>query len=353
MKAVITASYYFGGPVSGADLNWNAHGEEAWFNYTGPGRYNFTDSTQDYFGWLDLGSGTTTTDANGQVIVDLPNTKAPVVRPMTILIEGQTYDESGQYIAGRTSVMAHPASVYVGMNTDRYFGRENTPLDINLIAVTPESEPIAGQKVALTVMEIRWERVPIEGSFGQYDWVRKEIEVETGEVVTGDDGTAKYTFTPPQAGIYQVRAVVRDERERINSSSLQFWVTGTRPVWWGRPSNTIELVADKDSYKPGDTAEVLVPIPFSGVSYVLMTAERAGIQQVEVVRVEGSTLVYQLPITEDACPDHPHHRHADEGHGRREPEPAVSHGGNRAERRAGQPAPDRDCHAVRRAGAAR
>ena len=66
---------------------------------------------------------------------------------MTILIEGQTYDESGQYIAGRTSVMAHPASVYVGMNTDRYFGRENTPLDINLIAVTPESEPIAGQKI--------------------------------------------------------------------------------------------------------------------------------------------------------------------------------------------------------------
>jgi uncharacterized protein YfaS (alpha-2-macroglobulin family) len=302
VKAIIAASYYFGGPVSDADLSWSAYGEQAWFNYTGPGRYNFYDSTQNYFGGLTLGSGSTLTDANGQVIADVPNTKAPSIRPMTITIEGQTYDESGQYIAGRTSILAHPASVYVGMNTDRYFGRENTPLDINLIAVTPESEPIAGHKIKLEVVEIRWERVAIEGEYGRYDWRQSEIEVETGEVTTGSDGIAKYTFTPPQSGIYRVRATIRDERERVNSSSLQFWVTGTRPVWWGQPSNQIDLVADKDNYKPGDTAEVLVPIPFSGVSYVLVTVERAGIQEYKVFRVEGSTLVYQLPITENHVP---------------------------------------------------
>jgi hypothetical protein len=302
LKAVIAASYYFGGPVSSAELSWNAYGEDAWFNYTGPGRYNFTDWSQDYFGWVSLGGGTTTTDANGQVIAEAASTKAPSIRPMTITIEGQTYDESGQYIAGRASVLAHPANVYVGMNTDRYFGREKTPLNINLIAVTPQSEPIAGQKIALDVVEIRWERIPIEGQFGQYTWQQTEIEIETDEVVTGADGTIQYTFTPPQAGIYRVRATVRDERERLNTSSIQFWVTGARPVWWGRPSNTIDLVADKDSYKPGDTAEILVPIPFSGVSYVLMTTERAGIQDYQVFRVEGSTLVYQLPITEAHVP---------------------------------------------------
>jgi uncharacterized protein YfaS (alpha-2-macroglobulin family) len=302
IKAAIVASYYFGGPVSNASLNWNAVGEPAYFNYTGPGRYSFYDSTQGYFGQIGLGTGSTTTDANGQVIAEVINTKAPVISPMTITIEGQTTDESGQYIAGRTSILAHPANVYVGMNTDRYFGQENIPLDINLIAVTPDSQPLNGQKITLDVVEIRWERVPIEGQYGQYDWQRSEIDVESADVVTGSDGTAKYTFTPSRAGIYRVRAVTRDERERVNSSSLQFWVTGTVPVWWGRPSNQIDLVADKDGYKPGDTAEVLVPIPFSGVSYVLMTTERAGIQTAEVFRVEGSTLLYQLPITEEHVP---------------------------------------------------
>ncbi|MBI5961591.1 MAG: Ig-like domain-containing protein, partial [Chloroflexi bacterium] len=302
VKAVVAASYYFGGPVSGATLNWNAYGEASWFNYTGPGRYNFVDDSQDYFSWVEVGSGSTQTDSNGRVMVELNNTKAPSIRPMTISLEGQVVDESGQYISGRTSIMAHPAEVYVGLHTDRYFGQENVPLNVDLIAVTPDSIPLAEQKIEITVVETRWERVEIEGQFGQYDWTSKEIEVQTAQVVTGSDGTAKFEFTPPQSGLYVIRALTRDQRERVNRSALHLWVTGRIPVWWGRPSNTIDLIADKDSYQPGDTAEVLVPIPFSGVSHVLITVERAGIQQYEVFRVEGSTLVYKLPITDQHVP---------------------------------------------------
>ncbi len=302
LKAVIGASYYFGGAVSDADLTWNALGEPASFNYTGPGRYNFMDDSQSYFGQAGLGGATAKTDANGQVVADLTSTTAPTRRPMTITIEGDVTDESGQYISGRTTVLAHPANIYVGLRSDRYFGQENTPLNLDLIAVTPQSEPLADKTIELQIVEIRWERVPIEGAFGQYDWQSKEIPVETAKVTTASDGTAHYAFTPPNGGIFRVKALARDERERVNSSSLSFWVTGTRPVWWGRPSNNIDLVADKDSYQPGDTAEILIPTPFTGVSYALITTERMGIQHYEVVRVEGSTLVYKLPITENHVP---------------------------------------------------
>lgn len=302
LKAVVAASYYFGGPVGGAPMSWNAIGQTAWFNYTGPGRYTFSDETQDYFDWVNLGGGEATTDANGQVIVSLPDTRAPSRRPMTISIEGQVRDESGQVISGRASVLAHPANVYVGLRTDRYFGREGQPLDVDLIAVAPDSKPLPGQKIDVKVVEIRWERVPVEGQFGQYNWQRQEIEVESGQVIAAGDGTARYTFTPPGAGIYRVQALARDDYERLNSATLQIWVTGTRPVWWGRPSNTIDLIADKESYQPGDTAEILIPTPFTGTSYALIAVERAGIQAYEVVKIEGSTFVYTLPITEDHLP---------------------------------------------------
>jgi len=302
LRALLAASYYFGGPVSNAQMNWNAIGEAAWFNYTGPGRYWFTDETQDTFSWINLGSGQAVTDANGQAIITLAETRAPSRRPMTITVEGQVWDESGQVISGRTSVLAHPADVYVGLRTDRYFGREGSPVNVDLIAVTPQSQPLAGQKIDVKVVEIRWERIPLEGQFGAYDWQQKEIEVESGQVITGADGTARYTFTPPQAGIYRIQALTRDVYERVNSATLRLWVTGTSPVWWGRPSNTIDLVADKESYQPGDTAEILIPTPFTGTSYALIAVERAGIQHYEVARIEGSTLVYRLPITEDHVP---------------------------------------------------
>ncbi|MCD4686373.1 MAG: Ig-like domain-containing protein [Anaerolineae bacterium] len=91
-RAAITASYYFGGPVSNADLNWNAYGDVAYFNYAGPGRYNFTDNTQDYFSWYYVGGESAITDANGTVIAALENTNAPSIRPMTSSLEGETYD---------------------------------------------------------------------------------------------------------------------------------------------------------------------------------------------------------------------------------------------------------------------
>ena len=303
LNAVAAASYYFGGAVSDASLTWTAHGEPAYFNYTGPGRYSFTDYDQDYFSWVDLGSGTEQTDANGQVIVTLENTTAPTTRPMNIIVEGEVYDESGQYIAGRTSVLAHPAEVYVGLRTDRYFGREGQPVGVDLIAVTPDSAPITGQKIAVTVIEKRWERTPIEGQFGQYTWTQTEIDVQTDEIVTGEDGTASYSFTPPNAGIFQIRAQVRDGRERLNTASTQIWVTGSsRTVWWGQPSSQIDLVADKELYNVGDTAQILVPIPFSGASTALVTIERDGVQSYEVRQVEGSTLIYELPISEEHVP---------------------------------------------------
>ncbi len=301
LNALVEASYYAGGAVSNATVEWSAYGEPTSFPYSGPGRYRFDDETQGDFSYY-AGDGTALTDANGKFLVTTGNTRPQAVRPMQLTVEATVVDESQQAISGRTSVLAHPANVYVGLRSDRYFGKAGEPMPIELIAVTAASEPLADKRIDLTVVEIRWSRAPVEGEYGQYRWTREEIEVATAQVVTGRDGKATYLFTPPDAGIFRVRASALDEYERRNSSTLRFWVTGRRPVWWGEPSRTIDLIADKESYRPGDVAQVLVPIPFAGASTVLVSIERAGIINYEVRRVEGSTLLYELPITEAHVP---------------------------------------------------
>ena len=302
LNALVETAYYFGGAVSGAAVQWTAYGSSADFNYTGPGRYSFYDETWDTFYSFPVGNGSATTDANGRFLITSENTRPPVSRPMSVTVEATITDESGQAISGRSSVLAHPANIYVGLRSDRYFGREGQPMDIGLIAVTAQSEPIPDKRIDLSVIEIRWSRVPIEGQFGRYQWQQEEIEVETAQVTTGPDGAATYTFTPPVAGIYRVRASALDEYERRNGSTLRFWVTGSRPVWWGEPSETIDLIADQETYQVGDTAQILIPIPFAGRSTVLVSVERAGVMRHEVLRVEGSTLLYELPITEADVP---------------------------------------------------
>ncbi|NDJ84809.1 MAG: alpha-2-macroglobulin, partial [Chloroflexi bacterium] len=302
LNAVVEADYYFGGGVSNAEVYWSAYGNPASFNYTGPGHYNFSDATLSRFYSHYIGDGTATTDGDGNFVINIENTAAPAPIPMNITVEATVTDESMQAISGRTTVMAHPANAYVGIRSDRYFGREGQPLNLEMIAVDRDSQPLADKRIELTMVEIRWTREPIDGQFGRYNWTQEEIDVETVELRTSENGTVTYEFTPPNAGIFRARAVVLDEFERPNSSTLRFWVTGSRPVWWGQPSDRIDLIADKDSYQVGDTAEILVPIPFAGGSTVMVTTERAGVISYEVIEVEGSTLLYELPIVETHVP---------------------------------------------------
>jgi uncharacterized protein YfaS (alpha-2-macroglobulin family) len=301
LNALLETTYYFGGAVSGATLNWSAYGEPTSFQYTGPGRYTFSDATQEYY-YHYLGDGMAQTDGSGQFMITTSNTQPASRRPMRVTVEGTVTDESQQAISGRATITAHPANVYVGLRSERYFGRANQPMSIDLIAVTASSDPLADKRVDLRVVETRWTRVPVEGQFGRYTWEREDIEVAVDQVMTGPDGTATYTFTPPNAGIFRVESAALDEYERTNGSTLRFWVMGDRPVWWGEPSQTIDLIADQQSYKPGDVAEILVPLPFAGGSTVLVSIERAGVIDYEVLAVEGSTLLYELPITEAHVP---------------------------------------------------
>lgn len=302
LNAVIEASYYFGGGVNNANVYWSAYGYPSYFYYTGPGYYSFYDEAWGYFYSYYVADGSGQTDSSGRMVISTDNTRNYSAQPMTIEVEASVTDESYQSISGRTSVTVHPADLYIGLRSNRYFGQANEPMLIETIAVDTSSQPLADKRIDLTFVEIRWKREPIEGQFGRYTWISEEVEVETITVRTNSDGTASYEFTPPNAGIFRVRASGMDDYERTNTSTLRFWVMGNYPVWWGEPSETIDLIADKDTYQVGDTAQILVPIPFAGKSTLLISTERIGIMSYEVLEVEGSTLVYELPITEAHVP---------------------------------------------------
>lgn len=302
LNAVSQADYYFGGGVSNAQVTWSAYGSSGYFNYTGPGSYSFYDEAWEYLYYQYIGDGSGTTDSSGSYLITATNTNLSTPQPMLITVETTVTDESFQAISGRTTVMAHPANLYVGLRSDTYFGNEGRPVTFDMIAVDTESNSLAEKQLDLEIVEVRWSRVPIEGQFGQYSWVEEEIPVATDSVRTDANGQASYEFTPPNAGIFRIRASGMDERELRNSSTLRLWVFGSQPVWWGEPTPTLDMIPDKDSYQPGDTAQILIPIPFAGRSTVLLSTERAGIISYEVIEVEGSTLVYELPIIEEHVP---------------------------------------------------
>jgi uncharacterized protein YfaS (alpha-2-macroglobulin family) len=110
-------------------------------------------------------------------------------------------------------------------------------------------------------------------------------------------------FTPRKAGQLYIVAESADERGRLHRSSTHLWVSGARAASW-RVTNddTVELTADRDSYRVGDVAEVLVPVPFPGAK-ALVTLERGRVLERSLQDFDGSTALLRIPITEQHVPN--------------------------------------------------
>lgn len=299
VNAVAEASYYAGGGVSNAFGSYLLLGSATSFDYQGQGRYSFSDAGESYFSYETLATGELQTDEQGRVLIETSNTTAPTLRTMEITVEATIQDESAQPISSSTRVIAHPSSVYAGISANNIFARAGEPIAFEIITVTPDSVPVVGQSVDIEVYQLTWERVELTSRPGHYRWQQNRTLVATDAATTGEDGLTQYNYTPTGSGTYRVRVATRDTQERLHAASTTLYVTGNDTVFWGEPRAYVELQSDKASYVPGETATVLAPLPSDAAWTVLITAERAGVMVHDVVQVEGTTLLYDLPI-EDA-----------------------------------------------------
>ena len=105
---------------------------------------------------------------------------------------------------------------------------------------------------------------------------KKEVDVQTCTLLSKPEPDT-CSFETPIGGSYQITAIVTDELGRKNQSRFTRWVSGGEQP----PSRKVEqekvtLIPDKETYQPGDTAQILVQSPFSPAEGML-TVSRSGI----------------------------------------------------------------------------
>ncbi|HEU5288602.1 MAG TPA: alpha-2-macroglobulin family protein, partial [Candidatus Limnocylindria bacterium] len=120
---------------------------------------------------------------------------------------------------------------------------------------------------------------------------------------TGADGTATVTYKPTKAGTLRLVAIATDRTGRTSRSATYLWVSGAGfALWQVTNDDTIKLVADKERYEVGDTAEILVPAPFAGAT-ALVTVERGKIITREVRTLPTNSERLRIPIVDHSVPD--------------------------------------------------
>ncbi|MBC8160839.1 MAG: Ig-like domain-containing protein, partial [Roseiflexaceae bacterium] len=325
-NASVAVAYLFGGPVANAPVTWNVLAEPYRFAPEWAGRYTFGQQNASWRCWecwwqppepaMPILNGTGTTDAQGQLALAIPadaldrlpsggQPAADISGPYTLTVEAVATGRDNQDIAGRSSLTVHPAELYAGLAAQSYLGSAGRAQQIDVVTAASDGSPLAGQTVELAFQRVTWSSNLVDDAQGQRWESSEQIEPLGLQTVTTDGSAqASASFTPDSGGAYRVVATVRDAGGRVSRTTLAFYVAGAEDVPWLRDNTErITLIADKASYRPGETASVLIPSPFQGEHWALITVERAGVRSSEVRRVEQNSIVFQLPISAADAPN--------------------------------------------------
>lgn len=314
IHAVVESNFYFGGAVSNADVEWNLLSASYFFQYDGPGYYDFTDfdytsgEGTPYYGTYGevIASGTGKTDSQGRLKLDIPADIGKRTTSQIFTLEATVTDVSGQQVSGRAEITVHQGEFYLGVGPEEFVGRAGEESRFNVITVDWNGDPSPNRQANVTYFFHEWMCAQEEDEFGNAFWgcKAKDTQVAAEAVTTDKDGKAVSTFTPPDGGTYKILVTAKDSGGREVRAASYIWATSSVFVSWRQENNNrINLVPDRKFYKPGDTAAILIPSPFQGETKALVTVERGGLYKTEVLTLTSNSTLYQLPITADYAPD--------------------------------------------------
>lgn len=227
-----------------------------------------------------------------------PGGPEPLPRAATYTVAATVTDQNRQAIAGSGSFVVHPAQIYVGLRSERTVLREGERTNVEAIAVDLEGARMGGSAVTVDLVRRETTRTPVEKD-GRWSFEYATTEVRVGGcALTSAAAPAPCEVSPEQAGSYVARAVTKDAAGHEARTEITLYVHGKDAVVWDESSERrVDLVADRRSYAPGDTARILVRSPFTSARGFVVV-EREGIAQQFPIVVEGGAHAVDVPITE-------------------------------------------------------
>lgn len=294
----VVAKYLFGAAMDGAEASWVVRRSSAPMP-KGALTARGLDFTAGYVdsGWTRSGYGTL--DAKGMLQA------APIIEvdtdggPQRFTFEAEVTDSSHRAIAGRDSVVVHPAPTYAGIRIRDRWPDVGTPLDLELGVIDQAGASVVGKTITADLVRMEWKRTRKPGPGGSTRVQWHEVEIPSGHCsVKSDRAVVSCALTPKVSGSYEVRTKI-DGRA---GGRAHVWAWGSG--WSGsepEPGHRLELAADAKTFAPGQTAKVVAQNPFEKAT-AIFTVEQGAVLKHEAREVDAGPVSFEVPIEAKHAP---------------------------------------------------
>ncbi|GMV43102.1 MAG: hypothetical protein AMXMBFR64_48180 [Myxococcales bacterium] len=298
VRVTVQGRYYFGAPLADADVYytvyeaaWAPWRDFGWGDSSAASVYEDEDRWSNSYGYgRALTSGTVKLDAEGKGVIDVGVPAATYDRKVTI--EVSATDASDREVSARQSLLVSAGTFGLALNADGYIFKASESIPVSVLTKQFDGSGVPA-RVKVTASVETWNEK-------HKMWVYKTVDTRTVE--TGAKGEAKWGFSANQAGVLRIDAVATDTHGNAITDTRFLWVTTATGVGGWQKKKSMEIVVDKGSYKPGETARVLVNSQVGDV-HVLFTIEDAlGVRKAQVVKLSGNSRFFEVPLVDADAP---------------------------------------------------
>jgi uncharacterized protein YfaS (alpha-2-macroglobulin family) len=298
IEATIEGRYYFGAPVAKGKVKYSVYrsgymfpywrilwGEEEFEGNEGEGGYE-----EGYYG-QEISQGTGELDAEGRLTIKVPTEiDKDGKRDAKYRIAAHVTDASHREITGGRSVLVTYSTVVVILNTDRYLYRAGEQANITVRTLDYDSKPVSA-KVHLGFYAYEGYSSPWQ----PWHPAENRKQLASATVTTDAHGVAQYQYTVTAVNGITVEGTAFDANHRQAHFDTSLWIAGAEFAGLTTAYQRPEIYLDKHSYKPGDTAHVLIVTHQPGAQ-VLLTTEGQQVYTWSLHAGEGGSLTADVPI---------------------------------------------------------
>ncbi|HKG96555.1 MAG TPA: MG2 domain-containing protein, partial [Pyrinomonadaceae bacterium] len=343
VEVEIQADYYFGGAVSNASVEVVIY-QNAFYHYWYPHRdyaWYYNDFENQYRNYGGQGSvikrETIKTDATGKAKLSFDTPRENYNQDFEFRIEARVVDSSRREIIASDQVRVTRQRYYVYPRPAQNIYRPKDKVTVDIKALDANEQPIQTEGVVKVTREYWWEvwidprgrevqgaelrellqkpdGFPPVVARGQRPWRLKfrgyqHDDILTQTVKTDGEGVAQLNFTPEREGYYRVAwqssqgvDVKRDRFLPPIKADTYVFVATNATTDLGYRHTGVEIVVDKDTFRTGQTAPVMISVPVSD-RYVLFSVEGEDLFSYKLVHVTGTAKLIELPIEEKHVPN--------------------------------------------------
>ena len=295
-----SASYFAGGGLPNAEVSYSVSRSDA--SFSPPNRSDFTfGKAYEGMWWhgpnksndaTETWTGRTNAAGEHKVRIDFDAVSPPY--PMRLAVHARVTDVNRQGWSAETSLLVHPADVYVGLKLGRAFSKAGEPLQVDALVADVDGKVVPGRQVSLKSARLDWE-------YREGERVEIESDKDSCDLTSADE-TGHCALKTKEAGRYRLTAVVTDAWGRKNQTVVFAWVLGDDDRDRQLDRGTVEVIPSKSSYGQGETAELLVMAPFAPAEGLLVVT-REGVVTSQRFSMTKRSETLRLPIDPSWIPN--------------------------------------------------